>query len=111
MREAIVKGFSRVFFEVQPRDADALGLAVMLDFHPAAGGQREFVLRDLVALRKVGIEIVFSSETGMLVHGAVQSQRGPDAHFDGALVEHRKSARKSQAHRANVGIGGIAESS
>src|SRR6516162_3521274 len=73
---------------METRDADALCGAGDLDVEPAASREREFVLGNLVALGKVGIEIIFAGETRTLVHGAVQGERGAHGHFDRALVEH-----------------------
>jgi len=56
---------------------------------PAAGGERQFVLGDLVALAG-RVEIIFAGEAGWS-DGAVQGQRGTMP-FDGALVEDGESA-------------------
>jgi len=63
MWKAVVKGFAGIFFEMEARDADALFFTVDFDFEPAAGGQGQFVLRDLVALGQVWIEIILARET------------------------------------------------
>ena len=63
LREAFVKVFRGVLFEMETRDADAFGGAGDFDVEPAAGGERQFVLRDLIALGEIGVEIVFAGET------------------------------------------------
>ena len=55
--------FRGIVFQVQARDADALGLAVVLDFEPAAVARGNSYIRDLIALGKIGIEIIFAGET------------------------------------------------
>src|SRR5208282_5670679 len=56
--KALVHALGRVVFQVQPGDADALGALGVLDFQPAGGGQRQLVHRDLIAFRKVGVEVI-----------------------------------------------------
>ncbi len=67
-------------------DADAFLGAGDFNFEPAAGGEWQLVLGDLVALGEVRVEIVLSGEAGMVVDGAVERERGAHGHFDGALV-------------------------
>src|SRR5437899_11182325 len=109
VRKAVVERFAGVFLEMQPGDPDAFFFAVDFDFEPAAGGQRQFELRDLIALGQIGIKIIFAGEAGVLVNGAVDGERGAHGHFDRALVENRESAGQAEANRADVGIGRIAE--
>ena len=66
-------------------------------------------MRNLVTLGKVGIEIVFAGEARVVVNGAIQGERGADAHFNGTLVEHGKRAGKAEANGADIGVGSIAE--
>src|SRR5213082_1098029 len=77
----------------------------------ATGGERQFVLGNLVALGEVGVEIVFASEAGMVVDRAVQGERGAHGHLDGALVEHGQSAGEAEADGTDIGVGRIAEAS
>ncbi len=74
MREAFVKIFRGVFFQVKAGDADACFGAAKFDFEPSVGGERQFVLRDLVALGQVRVEVVFAGEAGMFVHVAIQRE-------------------------------------
>src|SRR5437016_4095232 len=87
---------------METRDADALCGAGDFDVEPAASRDREFVLGDLVALGKVGIEIVFAGEARTLVHGAIQGDRGAHGHFDRAFVQDGKRAGETEAHRTDV---------
>ena len=64
---------------------------------------------DLVALGKVGIEIVFAGEARTLVHGAIQGDRGAHGHFDRAFVQDGKRAGETEAHRTDVRVWRIAE--
>ena len=105
-----MKRLAGVFLEMKPRDTNALGLAIVCDGKPAAGGQRQLVLGDLIALRKIGIKVVFASETGMFVNSAVQREGGSHAHFYGAPVQNGQCAGQSKTHRADIGIWRIAKS-
>ena len=80
-----------------------------VDDHPPAGGQRPLVLRDLVALRQVGIEVVLAGEHRRLVHVALERQRRGQRQVDRLRVHHRQRAGQPEAHRADVGVGGGAE--
>ena len=111
LRETFVEIFGSVFFEMEARDADASSCAVGFDLQPATGGERQFVLGNLVALGEVGIEIVFASEAGMVVDRAVQGERGAHGHLDGALVEHGQSAGEAEADGTDIGVRRIAEAS
>ena len=92
LRKTFMKVFRGVFFEVKAGDADALCGTGDFDVKPAARGERQFVLRDLVAFGEVGVEIVLAGEARTLVDRAVQRERGAHGHFDGALVENGKRA-------------------
>src|SRR5580704_11997946 len=50
-REAFMQIFCSVFFEMETRYPDSFLCALMIDFDPAIGGEGQFVLRDLIALR------------------------------------------------------------
>ena len=64
--EAVVDGLSGVFFEVQPRDADAFRPSADVDLQPTVLGERLIELRDLVTLRQVGIEVVLARKAEKL---------------------------------------------
>jgi hypothetical protein len=66
--------------------------------------ERLIVLRDLIALRQVGIEVVLPREDRVLVDAAAERQRRARAQFDGPAVQHRQRARQAEAHRAHVRI-------
>ena len=53
-----------------------------LDFDVAVLGERLIELRDLVALRQVGIEVVLAGEDRALAHLAVQGSRGQHGKLD-----------------------------
>ncbi len=109
VRKSFVQIFRGVIFKMQSRDADALGLAVVLDFKPAARGQRQFVHRNLVALGQVRIKIIFSCEARKFLHVQMQRQRCADAQLNRALVQHGQSAGQAEAYRTRVRIRRIAK--
>ncbi len=86
LRETFVEIFGGVFFDVETRDADALFCAGDFDFDVAGGGERKLELGNLVALGKVGIEIIFAGEAGVFMDGAVEGERGAAGHFDDAFI-------------------------
>ena len=108
--EAFVEALAGILFHVQACDADAFCAAIAGGHvDPAVLGQGLVKLRNLIALGQVGIEVVLAGEDGTLAHLAVDGQRGQRGKLDGLFVEHRQSAGQSQAHRADVGVGGRAE--
>ena len=74
------------------------------DGHAPMARERLIVLRDLIALRQVGIEVILPREDRVLVDAAAERQRRARAQFDGAPVQHRQRARQAEAHRADVRI-------
>src|SRR4029079_9579787 len=68
VNKAFVQRLGGVFLEVDAGDAPL--------FEAAARRQRQLVLRDLVALRQVGIEVVLAREDRRLVDRAAERQRG-----------------------------------
>ena len=51
------------------------GVALDLDLEPAVRGQRQVVLRDLVALQQVRVGVVLAVELGVLRDLAVEGER------------------------------------
>src|SRR5437016_14616070 len=94
---------------METRDADALCGAGDFDVEPAASRDREFVLGDLVALGKVGIEIVFAGEARTLVHGAIQADGGAHGIFAGGLVRDGRRAGEPEANGPDVQVWRMAE--
>ena len=98
-----------VFFEMQARDADALLRAIVIDLDPAIRCEGKFVLGDLIALGQIGIEIIFAGEARMFVDGTVQGKRGAHGQFDGAFVQNWQRAGETEADRADIRVGRVAE--
>ena len=98
---------ARVLFHVDARQLhellDAAVAASMLQ--AAAGRQRLLVLRDLIALGKIGIEVILAREHRALVHVAAERQRRGHGEIDRLAVEHRQRAGQAEAHRAGVRVG------
>src|SRR6185295_4846096 len=75
----------------------------------AAGGQRAIELRNLVALRQVGVEVVLARENRALVHGAAGGDGGADGQLDGAFVQNGQRARIAETDRADLRVRSGAE--
>ena len=104
-----MKIFRGIFFQVKTGDANALFGATDFNFQPAVGSERQFVLRDLIALGEVRVEVVFPGKTRAFLNRTIQGERGAHGHFHGALVQHGESSRQTKAHRADVGIRRVAK--
>ena len=107
--KAFVQRLPGVLFHVHPDDADTLGRALRLEFDLASRGQRPVVLRDLIALRQVGIEVVLPGENGDRLDGGAERVRGAHRVLHGAPVQDRQGAGQTQAHRAHVDVRRCAE--
>ena len=94
--------FRRVLFHVQARDSDFLRRAFHLDLQPPLGRERQLVHGNLIALRQIGIEIIFAGESRKFVYPRPQCQRRAHRQFHRLAIQHRQRARQSQAHRARV---------
>ena len=103
--DADVLRLARVLFEVRARDADAYAV----DVEPAVDRDRLVVLRRLIVLRHVGIEVVLAREHRTLGHAQMQRLGDAQRVLDGRAVEHRQRAGQTQAHRAHVRVGLVAE--
>jgi len=75
----------------------------------AAGADRQFVLRDLIALRQVWIEIVLPRPDRPLGDPAAESLAGLDGHLHRGAVEAGQRAGQAQADGADLRVGRRAE--
>ncbi len=101
-----MQAFPGVFFQVKAGDADGLGVAVGVgDGDSAKFGEGLVELGDLVALGRVGIEVVLAGEDGRLIDAAADGSGGEDGLFYGVAIEEGKGAGQAEADGAGVGIG------
>jgi len=73
--------------------------------------ERPVVLRDLVALREIGIEVVFPREDRSRIDVEIEREGCARRHFDHPSIQDRKRARQPQADGARIGVGLVAEPS
>ena len=78
--------------------------AARLNVSQPSTAERQVVLRDLVALRQVGVEVVLAVELGEGGDLAVQRQAGQDARLDRRPVDHRQRAGESAADGADLRV-------
>ncbi len=109
--EAVVNALSGVIFHVHAGHADPAGFAVTVHLDEAVFGERLIVLRDLVALGKVRVKIIFAGEDGFRVHLALECKRGFDRELNRVLVEHRQCPRHPQTDGTNIAVGRRAKTS
>src|SRR5581483_4231572 len=96
-----VLGVRGVLLQMRAVDAHALGAVAARDLEPAVHVEREVVLRDLVALRQVGVHVILAVELRVLGHLAVEREARGDRELDRAPVRDRERARQTQADRAH----------
>ena len=102
---ALVQRLAGILFQMRAGHADALGAAVLeLDIHMAVLDDRQFELRNLIALGQVGIEIVLAREHAALGDLRINRQAELHGHGHGILVQHRQHAGHAQVHRAGLAV-------
>ena len=94
-------------------DLDVLELALAVgaerDDDLAFADDRILELRDLVALRQVGIKIVLAVEQRALVDLRLQAEAGAHGLGDAFLVDHRQHARHRRIDQRDMAVGLAAE--
>jgi hypothetical protein len=100
-RLADVDHLRGVLLEMRTVDADVA--------EPTVDGEGLVVLADLVALRQVGIEVVLAVEDGSGRHLALERRRDHQPVADRLFVDRRQGPRMTEADRAGVDVGLIAE--
>ena len=105
----VVDRLAGVLLQVQPLDADLERLAVDVDLHLALADDRLLVLRDLIALRQVGIEVVLAVEHRGQVDLGVEPQAGAHGLRDASLVDHRQHAGHGRIDERDMAVGRAAE--
>ena len=108
--KSLVQRFTGVLLHVDARNAHPPRSSRRGVFQRSAGGQRLLVLRNLIALGKIRVEVVFPRKNRPLVDRAVEGQGGLCGKVDGPAVQNREGPRKAKADRADVGVRRLAES-
>src|SRR5215475_4863933 len=112
--------FARVLFNVRARDAESsetpfIGPSALValagqNLDRAALGKGAVVLRDLIALRQIGIKIIFPREDRFVVDLEIERESRLARHLHGLAVEHRQRAGQSQADRTGITVRFLSES-
>ena len=111
-RVLVVNGPPGVLFHVDAGESDALcgrrRLRVLPvphgDIHMPPGANGRFVLRNLVALRQVGIKIMLARQHGTRRDPALRSQAHAQGIFDHAPIQRGQRAGMPQANRIHMRI-------
>ena len=83
--------------------------AVDVDLDLALADDGLLVLRDLIALRQVGIEVVLAVEHRHEVDLGLQAEPGAHGLGDAGLVDHRQHAGHGRIDQRDVAVGRAAE--
>ena len=103
-RMLVVQALAGILLEMQPGDADLARRAVRhVEHEPAAPDDRLLVLRDLIAGRQVGIEIILAVEHAEQIDLGVEAEPGPDRLLDAMPVDDRQHAGKRGIDRSRPG--------
>ena len=95
---------------MQPLDADfhAGGIG-HVDDHLARADNGRLELADLVALRQIGIKIIFPVEHRFKIDPRIEPKPGADRLLDALFVDYRQHAGHRRVHQGHMGIGLAAE--
>src|SRR5215469_13246143 len=105
-----MQALAGVFFQMHACDANALATASGRgDLDVAVFGKRLVILRDLVALGKIRVKVVFAGEDRLLANLAVEGHGREYREFHRPAVEYRKRPRQPEAHRTNIRVRPITE--
>src|ERR687897_5352 len=88
---------SSVFLDVDTSDAGSPRLAPGNELEMSVNRQRKVVLRDLVALRQVGVEVVLAVEFAEWWNHTVERNASQDRRLNSRFVQHRQRARGTTA--------------
>ena len=104
IRKAVVDALAGVVLHVDARHADSLRRTIHHDIDVPMLGQRLIVLRNLIALGKIRIEVVFAGEARHRPDLAIERERGANGQLHGLLGQDGQGAREAETHGANIGI-------
>ena len=111
----VVHRLAGVLLEMQPLDADldvlefSFAVRADRDRHLSLADDRLLELRDLVALRQVGIEIVLPVENRLVIDLRLQAEAGADRLAHAFLVDDGQHAGHGRVDQADIGVGRRAE--
>ena len=89
-----------------------IGAAVLsfyLDLYGTIAADRQIQLGDLIVLRVIGIEIIFSVKFAILCDGTIRCKAYCHRIFHHLFIQHRKRSRHTGTYRTGVGIGSSTE--
>src|SRR5205085_4432130 len=106
---AFVQALASVFLKMYARDTNSFLSGRRRNLNVSVFRQWLVILRNLIALWKVRIKIIFARKDGGLANLAIQRHRSQSGKFDRLAIQDGQCCRKPEAYRANVWIGRIAE--
>ncbi len=103
--KALMDRFAGIFFQMCPRNADALFSATVdRNDQLTVLDDRQLVLADLVTLRQIGIEVVLAREYGSPCDICIHSKAKFAGHADGFLVKYGQYARITEVDQAGLRV-------
>src|SRR5438105_226886 len=102
-------GLCRVLLEMRAHEADLTVAVRARDEQRAADAERLVVLRDLIALRIVGIEVILARKDSFARNLATEREAESDRPLDRRAVRNgqRAGMRETDRTRARVGLGEV----
>ena len=110
VRVLVVEALAGVLLKMQALDANLEGVVLEIDDDDAFADDGVLVLRNLIALRQIGIEIVLPVEHRMMIDLRLEAEACADRLGHAFLVDHRKHARHRRVDKAHMAIRLTAES-
>ena len=97
----VVQALAGVLLQMQPLDADLEGIVLEIDRDHALADDGVLELRDLIALRQIGVEIILPVEHRAMVDLRLEAEAGADGLRHAFLVDdgqHAGHRRIDEAH-------------
>jgi hypothetical protein len=101
----VVDEFACVLLHMNPCDPDPLFPPVDADGNMSLFRDRQFILRYLVTLGKVGVKVVLSGKATLSRNRAIRGQCHANGVLNHFAVQHRQNPRHAETYRTGVGIG------
>jgi len=102
----LVQRLARILLKVGAGDADGLCRAILqLDLQLTLADDGQLELGDLITLRQVRIEVIFTRKNRALADLGVHRQTEHHRHAHRLLVKHRQHAGQAEVHGTGLGVG------
>ena len=105
-----MEALAGILLKMKALDANLEGILLEIDDDDALADDGVLVLRNLVALRQIGIEVVLPVEHRMMIDLRLEAEACADRLRHALLIDDRKHARHRRVDEAHMAVRFAAES-